>query len=111
MIKYNKLVRDNIPKLIISDGKKPVIRTLNKETYLIELRKKIVEEAKELNSAISKEEMIDELADIYELLDYILIEEKIDLNLIKKRRILKNMSNGGFDDKVFLEYVEDIEKA
>ena len=72
MTKYNKLVRDNIPKIIESDGKEFKIRILNDEEYELELRKKLIEEAKELFEAESIEQKIYELADIYEIIEYVL---------------------------------------
>ena len=41
---YNKLVRDNIPNIIKSNGENPIIRILNDEEYKIELEKKLNEE-------------------------------------------------------------------
>jgi len=102
---YNKLVRDNIPKMIEEDGKACDVSVLGYDEYIQEIRRKIVEEATELNAARTKDEMIEELADIFELLDYLLIEYKIDILEVKKRRIQKNMKNGGFDKKLFLHSV------
>lgn len=104
---YNKLVRDYIPKIIKESGKVCEVKRITEEQYKKELRNKIVEEANELNQATSKKEMIEELADVFELLDYLLIEEKIDLLEVKKRRIQKNMEKGGFDQKLFLVSVEE----
>ena len=39
---YNKLVRDNIPEIMVSKGCKPVTRILNDEEYLSELNKKLM---------------------------------------------------------------------
>lgn len=106
MKKYNKLIRDNIPQIIIKSGKNIKIKILDQEDYVFEIKKKLVEETNELLKATTKEEKIDELADIFELLDYYLIETKIDLLEIKKRRIQKNMKNGGFDERIYLEYID-----
>ena len=38
---YNKLVRDNIPEKIKSNGEMPIIRTLSFDEYKIELEKKL----------------------------------------------------------------------
>ena len=103
---HNKLVRDNIPQIIVKSGKSFKIKILDQKNYQIELKKKLIEESSELLKTTSKSEMINELADIYEVLDYILIENKIDLLEVKKRRVQKNMTNGGFDEKIYLEYVE-----
>lgn len=104
---YNKLVRDNIPQIIVKSGKTFKIKILEEKEFLLELKKKLVEESNELLKTTSKEDMIKELADIYEVLDYILIEHKIDLLEVKKKRIQKNMTNGGFDERIYLEYVKE----
>ena len=39
---YNKLVRDNIPEIIISNGEVPITRILSNEEYKEELEKKKV---------------------------------------------------------------------
>jgi len=104
---YNKLIRDNIPEVIQNDGKTCDVTVLGYEEYIQEIRRKIVEEATELNAATTKEEMIEELADLYELLDYLLIEYKIDILKVNKRRIQKNMKNGGFDKRLFLHSVSE----
>lgn len=104
---YNKLVRDNIPQVIIKSGKQFKIKLLNDIEYKNELKNKLIEEANELNQTRSRETIIDELADIYEVLDYILRTEKIDLFDVQKRRVQKNMSHGAFDEKIYLEYVKE----
>ncbi len=105
MKKYNKLVRDNIPNIIKNDGKECKTRVLNEEEYEIELRKKLIEEATELFKAKNIEEKIYELADIYEIIEYILMVNNIDKRNVDIVRIKKNMKNGSFEDKTFLEYI------
>jgi hypothetical protein len=41
MKEYNKLVRDNIPEIMVKNGAKPVVRVLTDEEYLKELNKKL----------------------------------------------------------------------
>ena len=105
MKKYNKLVRDNIPRIIKNDGLESKTRILNEEEYEVELRKKLVEEATELSEATNIEEKIYELADIYEIIEYILMTNKIDKRQVDIMRIKKNMKKGSFEEKIFLEYV------
>lgn len=105
MIKYNKLVRDNIPQIIKSDGKNFKTRILSDKEYELELRKKLIEEAKELYEAKDIKEKIYELADIYEIIEYVLMTNNIDKRQIDDMRIKKNMKNGSFEDKIFLEHV------
>ena len=66
---YNKLVRDNIPEIMIENGAKPVTRILSDEEYLRELNKKLLEEVNEYLESGN----ILELADIEEVLQSIVI--------------------------------------
>ncbi len=105
MKKYDKLVRDNIPSIIKEDGKECITKILNDEEYELALRKKLIEEATELFEAKSIEEKVYELADIYEVIEYILMVNKIDKRKVDIMRIKKNMQKGSFEDKIFLEQV------
>ena len=47
MKKYNKLVRDKIPTIMLKDGQLPTTRILDDEEYIKELNKKLTEEVNE----------------------------------------------------------------
>lgn len=49
--KFAKLVRDKIPGNMKRDGQKAVVKVLADEDYLLELKRKILEEASELVKA------------------------------------------------------------
>ena len=99
MIVYNKLVRDNIPEIMINNGANPVIRILNDEEYLVELNKKLQEE---LNEYL-KDNNVEELADLEEVLLAILKLKKISKTDFDNIRIKKAEKRGSFDKKIFLE--------
>lgn len=99
---YNKLVRDKIPSIIKADGTKCTTRILSESEFKVALKNKLIEEASELHQAKTNEELIEELADVYEVLEEILIHERIDIKQIQKARIHKNMDKGGFDERVYL---------
>jgi predicted house-cleaning noncanonical NTP pyrophosphatase (MazG superfamily) len=84
---YNKLVRDNIPNIIEKNNQSCETEILNQKEFLLELKKKLIEESIELQSAKSIDEITEELADIYEVLEAIMMEEKIDLFDIQKVRV------------------------
>jgi len=106
MKEYNKLVRDNIPEIIEKSGFEFKTRILTNEEFQKELIKKLLEESKELAEITERDELLEELADVFEVLDYILISERIDMYDIQEYRDRKNMKKGGFDNKVFLEYIK-----
>ena len=99
---YNKLIRDKIPEIIINDGEEPEIRKLSQKEFKIELKKKVLEEAKELLRAESKEEILNEIVDIRELLDFIAKEFKINQFTIRSKKLKKNKERGSFIKKLFL---------
>ena len=102
VVKYNKLIRDNIPKIIKEAGWKPTIRTLRKDEFLKALKKKVSEEAKELIQAKDKKGIIDEIVDLQELLDVLTLEIKLTKSEIKKQQTIKTKKRGGFKKRLFL---------
>ncbi len=69
---YNKLIRDLIPEKIALSGKFSSTGNLGDPAFLQALRMKILEEAHELFHAESREEILNESADILELMGAIL---------------------------------------
>jgi len=103
MIKrYNKLIRDRILEIIKEAGENPYWRVLNKKEYLKEIKKKIVEEAKELTKVKNKEKIINEIVDIQELIDALSLELGLTKSQIKKQQKEKNKKRGGFKKRLFL---------
>ena len=100
---YNKLVRDKIPENINNtEGRKANYKTLSDEEYLIELDKKIFEEAHEF----IEEHSVEELADLIEVISAIMELKNISLDDVEKARKLKNDKKGKFDSKIYLIDVE-----
>jgi len=107
---YNKLVRDRIPEIIISGGSVPNVKKLNKKDYQLELKKKFIEESKELVKSNKKTEVLNELSDIYELLISTAKQYKTELTNIRKVALKKRKNRGGFEKRLFLNYVEENKK-
>ena len=96
---YNKLVRDKIPEIINTDGRKAIIRRISSTKELKKLlAEKLVEESKEY----LKSEKLEELADIIELIYSILKINGINFPELEKMRVAKKRERGGFDDRIFL---------
>ena len=98
---YNKLVRDNIPAIIVAEGRKPVVRVLNDVEYLDALNKKLLEEIHEYIS----ENCLDELCDILEVAYAIAKAKGYSDDDIENHRINKNTKNGAFEKKFYLERI------
>lgn len=103
MRSYNKLVRDNIPNIIIENGEKPITRVLTDEEYIRELNLKIEEEVKEYLLDFS----VEELADIEEVIRAILDYKNVSYEEFENVRLNKVNKRGAFKERIFLERVED----
>lgn len=99
---YNKLIRDKIPEIIIADDEIPKIKMLNKKEFQQELIKKILEEAQELQSAQNKDEILNEIVDLQELLDWLAKEHQVSRAKICRLQTAKNKKRGSFKKKLFL---------
>lgn len=98
---HQKLVRDKIPQIIEAAGDKYEIRIMGGKEYEKELKKKLVEEAKELNET-SKEKLVNEMADVLELLKSISEHYEIDFKLVEEKQVQKRKERGGFKKRIFL---------
>ena len=102
--KYNKLVRDKIPENIDSQkGRKSKYRILNDDEYLNELNKKVLEEANEF----IEENSIEELGDLMEVLNAIMKLKGYKIEDVYKAMKIKSDKKGSFDNKIYLEYVDE----
>lgn len=105
-IVYNKLIRDRIPEIIEKAGKKAKTRVLDKKKYERQLKKKLAEEATELIKA-ENDKLLNELADVQELIDAILKAKGINKAKLAKFQRQKRKKRGGFKKRLFLESVEE----
>lgn len=100
---YNKLVRDNIPEIIKSNGETAHISVLDDNEYFNQLKIKLTEE---VNEFLESEELM-ELADIIEVVEYLAKANNSTLDKVLRMKNKKALSNGGFEKKIFLEFVEE----
>lgn len=108
--KYNKLIRDKTVKIIEKDGEIAYWRILNKKEFLEALKKKILEETKELVRAKKREEIINEIVDVQELIDTLIPEIGLSKKQIQKLQKNKNKKRGGFKKRIFLIKTEKCKK-
>jgi predicted house-cleaning noncanonical NTP pyrophosphatase (MazG superfamily) len=106
MKKYNKLIRDNIPEIILSDNCIPKVRKLSHKDFKLELLRKLLEEAGEVSKAENKKELISELADVQEVMISIYEAYGIECGDVTKEARIKRKNKGGFKKKLFLESIK-----
>jgi predicted house-cleaning noncanonical NTP pyrophosphatase (MazG superfamily) len=102
---YHKLVRDEIPRIIEAGGGQPVTRVLNQAGYLTALRAKLVEEAEEAQAAPDGQ-LRSELADVLEVLQALATAHGMSWEDVVAEAARKRTERGGFDQRIFLEYVD-----
>ncbi|HUD20752.1 MAG TPA: nucleoside triphosphate pyrophosphohydrolase [Candidatus Saccharimonadales bacterium] len=102
-MKYDKLVRDNIPEIIEEKGETAKWHLASKEERLARLIAKAHEETDELETKPS----IDELADLYEVVLALADELGIDYNDLEHHRSLKAADRGSFSKGIVLDEVTD----
>lgn len=104
---YNKLVRDFIPEVIERDGKNYSTKILNDAEYIEELKKKSLEELNEYFAAENKEDSVEELADLLEIVHALAEYHGSSIEEVERVRQQKFEQRGGFKEKVYLIEVED----
>jgi len=104
VIKYSKLVRDRIPEIIESSGKTCVTEILQDDEYLRMIDAKLDEELAEYH----KDQNIEELADLIEVIYAAAIARGYTIEQLEKVRAEKAEKRGAFQKKILLvEVTED----
>ncbi len=100
---YDKLVRDRIPEIIESSGKRAVTRVAEDTEYLGYLRKKLLEEVDEYMASGD----VQELADILEVVSALGRQAGMPLSRLIETADDKRRARGGFDGRILLIRAED----
>jgi predicted house-cleaning noncanonical NTP pyrophosphatase (MazG superfamily) len=103
--RYAKLVRDNIPAIIVKDGAKVQKKVLSQKSYELELKKKLLEESSELLEAKDRTEMLSELADLEEILDNLRAALHIGKAELKSVQAKKRLKNGSFRRRFYVDHI------
>lgn len=97
-----KLVRDRIPEIIEEHGETPIIAFTSYKGRMAALKAKLIEEAIEVQCAYNSE-LVDELADVMEVLISIASEAAITRQQIEVARKKKRRERGGFKKGILLK--------
>lgn len=106
---YNKLVRDKIPEIIAKEGKTVKFRAVKGEELDEAIRKKILEEAAELASAKTDSDIVEEAADLIEIVEAFLDRHVLIMPTVENRMGSKYREKGRFEYGFFLESVDEPE--
>lgn len=98
--KYDKLVRDRIPEIIESSGKRCKVQIASEAEYAAKLKEKLLEEASEFFENPS----IEELADVQEVVTAIIKLKNWD---VWNARLDKNIERGSFNNRYILKEVSE----
>ncbi len=102
---FNALVRDKMPAFL--ESKECIVHKtiLNDEAFGRALRAKLVEECSEVRLALSKDELIEELADLQEVIEVLLQLHAIQKSDIEMVQLKKREAKGGFEGRVFVSEI------
>src|SRR5947208_1625072 len=98
-----KLVRDKIPEIIRASGRTADVRQLDRDAYLAALHDKLGEGAAELRGANSADKVVEEAADVLEVLIGLAALHGRTLNDMLRVASNKRSSRGGFVQRLWLE--------
>ncbi len=100
---FNKLVRDNIPEIIEKNNEVAVTKILNEQESLAELIKKLKEESDEVALSKTENNVLEELADVFEVICAMAKFYDKGIEDIKTLAYNKKLNRGGFEGRIFLE--------
>ena len=101
MPKYDKLIRDKIPQIIESKGKRCVVEVMDDAEFAVYLKKKLQEEVYEFMES----DEIDELVDVYEVILAMLELKGVEMEEFERMRRKKAEERGGFGGRLRLKEV------
>lgn len=104
--KVGKLIRDGLPAMMQAQGLTTFTHRLDNEAFEACLKDKLVEEAAEARAAQTAAELLEELADVSEVLLALAARHGLSAADVEARRLAKRSDRGGFDGRIYNAAVE-----
>lgn len=104
--KVDKLIRDHAAHVLGEKGVHVFTRTMGTAEYQVRLSNKLLEETKEIINAKTKEERIEECADLLEVLYAFSQAHGFSMEQIEAKRRSKRAEKGGFEQQIYSDHVE-----
>ncbi len=102
----NKLWRDKIPDMLSAHGSIVHVMPLSDEQYDAQLRIKLLEEADEVHAAKDLHALVEELADVYEVVDALCKLHNISQQQVRAIQAKKRHEKGGFEQRAYVTIAE-----
>ena len=104
--RVEKLIRDKLPEIMRAAGLRVFERTLETPEFIESLKTKLAEEAAEVASAGTRQEMLEELADVMEVVLALTECHGFTLADLEAKRIAKRDARGDFSARTYNAAVE-----
>lgn len=99
---FRKLVRDLVPAHIRANGEEALTKKLSAAAFKKEIVAKLQEEVQEVAAAKTRSALIDELADVQEVLTALYGAHRIECSEVTNAARKKRKQRGAFSKKLFL---------
>lgn len=104
--KVDKLIRDKMPDIMCAHNIVLSARIMEKNEYIIRLKDKLLEEAKEALKTETLEDLKKELADTLEVIHALTDVYDLSFQEIEQIRLKKQSEKGAFEKRIYNAYVE-----
>lgn len=104
---YRKLIRDKIPEKIAAAGAECEVRVMDDAEFERELLRKVEEEASGVAAAVTKEEIVEEIADVLDVIREVKLRKGITDLEVRAAQERAYEKKGGFERKLYLEWSSD----
>lgn len=104
--RVEKLIRDRLPQMMRDQGLSVFERRMETGEFIARLKEKLIEEAREAAASEVRDDLVEELADLAEVIAALTVAAGIAPEEIEAVRLKKRDERGGFEDRVFNAAVE-----